>query len=133
MPWTSSSRYVAPDGTGDGPSCDRRPRHPRYYGVVPLAQVCHLAADAGDDASTLVPEDHGAGLLTVVHLVDLGVADAAGEELDRRLVRLRIGDLQLVDEERLIDADLDGCPASHGFSWQVSSNRGERGGPPKAY
>ena len=70
-----------------------------------------------------MPEDHGAGLLTVVHLVELGVADAAGQELDGGLVRLGIGDFQLVDEEGLIDADLDGCPASHFFSWEVSFGR----------
>ena len=92
-------------GHGCGAPANGRPRHPGDYGVVALAQVGHVAADSGDDAHALMPEDHGAVLPGVVHLVYLGVADAAGEELDRRLVRLRVRDFQLVDEEGLIDAD----------------------------
>ena len=123
----------SPTGSMCWAATDRRPGHPGDYRMVPLAKVRHFAAHAGDDAHTLVPEDRRAVLLGVVHLVDLGVADAAGEELDRRLVRLRVRDFQLVDDEGLIDADLDGCPASHFYSWQFSLGRASAAGPPKAY
>ena len=39
----------------------------------------------------------------------------------------------LVDEEGLIDADLDGCPASHFCSWLVSLGRARLPRPSGAY
>ena len=58
-----------------------------------------------DDAGALVPE-HGrrvAGRVGARRRVEVGVADAAGDEADEHLARARLGELDLLHDERLAE------------------------------
>ena len=59
-------------------------------------------ADGLDDACALVPEHRRrvAGGIGARRRVEVGVADAAGDEANKRLARLRLGELELLDGQR---------------------------------
>ena len=63
----------------------------------------HAVAHALDDACALVPEHarRVAGRIGARRRVEVGVADAARDEPDERLARLRLGQLDVLDDERL--------------------------------
>ena len=68
----------------------------------PGASESTPVADALDDAGALVPEDgrRVAGGVGARGRVEIGVADAAGDEPDEDLARLRLGQLDLLHLER---------------------------------
>ena len=63
----------------------------------------HAVADALDDAGALVAEHarHVAARIGPGRRVEVGVADAAGDEPHERLAGLRLGQLDVLDDERL--------------------------------
>ena len=73
-------------------------------------------ADALDDAGALVAEHAGrvAGRVGAGGGVEVGVADAAGGEPDEHLARLRLGEIDLLDDERACRTPRG---LLRGFSW----------------
>ena len=73
-------------------------------------------ADALDDAGALVAEDarRVAGRVGAGGRVQVGVADAAGGEPDERLTSLRLGQLDVLDDERLPELLQHGGADPHG-------------------
>ena len=70
--------------------------------MVPRLQRRDTVADPLDDTRALVPE-HGRRVARRVgarRRVEVGVADAAGDEPDEHLARLRLGEGDLLDDER---------------------------------
>ena len=86
--------------------------HPGNDGVVPLPYPRHGGSGAQHHAGGLVAE-RGRPRPGIVQFVDLRVADAAGEQLQDRLVRTRIGKIELIDDERLAAGGLDGGARGH--------------------
>ena len=81
--------------------------------------------DALDDAGTLVAEHAGrvAGRVGAGGGVEVGVADAAGGEPDEHLARLRLGEIDLLDDERAAEL-LEDCGADlHGASTKRPGGR----------
>src|SRR5262245_37864865 len=95
----------------DGPAID-----PGGDDVVAFPDVGDLTACGRHHPGGLMPQQRGEhgrsaavrGLGSSVHLVQLGVADAAGEKLDQDLVRLWVGKGYLVDDQRGVRFDDDG-------------------------
>ncbi len=79
-----------------------------------------VATHMRNDAGALVAQHPWQGRVSVVHLVELRVANAAREELDDDLVGLRVGDLQLIDYQSLFAGRLDRRYRFHGSShWMI--------------
>ena len=80
--------------------------------VVARLDERHALADRLDDARALVAEHarRVAGRVGARGGVHVGVADAAGGEPDEHLARLRLGELDLLDDERLPEL-LEHCGA----------------------
>ena len=74
--------------------------------------------DALDDAGALVAEHAGrvAGRVGAGGGVEVGVADAAGGEPDEHLARLRLGEVDLLDDERAAELLENCCADFHGAS-----------------
>jgi hypothetical protein len=73
--------------------------------VVARAQRGYIGADALDDPCPLVAE-HGRRVARGVGAggrVEVGVADTAGNEANQHLPRSRLGELDLLDSERLAE------------------------------
>jgi hypothetical protein len=68
----------------------------------------HAAADVRDDAGAFVAQAGWRRRVRVPHLVELRMADPGREEADDHLVRPRVRDLDLVDDERLAMPDVHG-------------------------
>ena len=98
------------------PASYRRAGHPGDDGMVAFFQVRDVRTHVGDDACAFVSQDHRPRSVGVVHLVELGMADAAGKELDQYLVRSGVGYLQLVHNESLPIAYIDSSFRPHGIS-----------------
>ena len=71
----------------------------------PTASEADVGPDLLDDPRSLVAEDRRrvAGGVGAGGGVEVGVADAAGGEADQDLARLRLGELDLLDGERLAE------------------------------
>ena len=69
-----------------------------------------------DNACTLVPEDGGrvAGWVNAGCGVQIGVADAAGDQPYQDLALLRLGKVELLDDQRLPEAFQDRGADLHG-------------------
>ena len=83
--------------------------------MIALRERGDALADALDDAGALVPE-HGrrvAGRVGARGRVEVGVADAAGDEPDEHLARPRLGQLELLNRERRAELLQDGGPDLH--------------------
>ena len=77
--------------------------HPGDDRVVALLDVAHMRAHRHHHAGALVSEHHRQRLVQrPVQLVQLGVAYAAGDELDRNVVGSDIGQFHLVDDKWLV-------------------------------
>ena len=74
--------------------------------------------DALDDTGALVTEDarRVAGRVGTGGGVEVGVADAAGGEPDEHLARLRLGEIDLLDDERAAELLEDCCADFHAAS-----------------
>jgi hypothetical protein len=72
-------------------------------------------ADSLDDAGALVAQDarRVAGRIRARRRVEVGVADTARVEPDERLALLRLGELDLLDDERLSELLEDGRSNLH--------------------
>ena len=86
-------------------------------------------ADALDDAGALVPEHarRVAGRVGAGGGVEVGVADAARGEPDEHLARLRLGEVDLLDDERAAELLEHCCADFHGASlprYRGDVNRG---------
>ena len=97
-------------------------------------------ADTLDDTGTLVPEHARriAGRVGAGSGVEVGMADAAGSEAHEHLARLRLGEIDLLDDERAPELLEDGCANSHAVSivadsgdvhGSVATDRASRPGP----
>ena len=83
--------------------------------VVARRDVAHAFADTLDDAGTLVAE-HGrrvAGRVGAGGGVEVGVADAAGDEPHQHLACLRLGEVELLHLERCTELLEDGRADLH--------------------
>ena len=71
--------------------------------MVARPDEADVRADGLDDAGALVSEHarRVAGRVCSRSRVEIGVADAAGGQPDERLPRFRLGELDLLDGERL--------------------------------
>ena len=78
-------------------------RSEQRHDVVALADEGHPVADTLDNAGTLVAEHarHVAAGIRPRRGVEVGVADAAGDETDERLACLRLLQLDVLHDERL--------------------------------
>ena len=74
-----------------------------------------VRADLLDDAGALVPENgrRVAGGIGARRRVEVGVADAAGHEADEHLARARLGELDLLHDERRAELLEDGGADLH--------------------
>ena len=81
--------------------------------MVTLLQVLDIASYLHDDSAAFMAEERWLGHGAVVHLVELRVADAAGDQLEHYLVGTRIGEIDLVDHQRLITGQENGGAGSH--------------------
>ena len=93
--------------------------------VVAGRNEAHAVADALDDAGALVPEHARriTGRIGTGGGVEVGVADAAGGEPDEHLAPLRLGEIDLLNDERAAELLENCCANSHGASlsrpWRV--------------
>ena len=89
--------------------------------------------DALDDAGSLVPEHarRVAGRVGAGGGVEVGVADAAGGEPDEHLAGLRLGEVDLLDDERAAELLENCCADFHGASLACSGARGEASASPR--
>src|SRR5579875_2047013 len=94
------------------------PRHPRYEDAITFANVRHLTAGSNDRARRLMPEQRGHRLARPVQLVQLRMADAGGEQPHEHLLRSRIAQLYLIDDERFAMFGEDRSPRTHRSSLQ---------------
>ena len=88
-------------------------RREQRHDVVARRDRRDVRADALDDACALVPE-HGrrvAGRVGAGRRVEVGVADAARDEADEHLTRARLGELDLLHDERPAEL-LEHCGAN---------------------
>jgi hypothetical protein len=71
--------------------------------VVARGERRDAATDRLDDPGALVPEHARciAARIRSGRRVEIGVADAAGDDPDERLARLRLRELDVLDDERL--------------------------------
>src|SRR6185437_11580868 len=91
----------------------RSPRHPGRDDVIAFLDVGDVLPHAGDHAAAFMAEAHGPGHGGVAQLVDLGIANTAGEVAHDDLVRAGIRDVDFVDYQRSPVLDLDGGLALH--------------------
>jgi hypothetical protein len=90
-------------------------RREERHGVVADGQVAHAAADRLHDPGAFVAE-HGrrvARRIGARRRVEVGVADAAGDEPDEHLARARLGQVELLHLERLAEPLQHGCAHLH--------------------
>ena len=101
--------------------------------VVARGDEGDTVADALDDARAFVAEDarRVAGRVGARGRVEIGVADAAGGEADEHLARLRLGEVDLLDDERASELLEDGGADFHAASI-VSASAGRRAHPPSS-
>ena len=92
--------------------------------VVARPQRRDVLADGLDDARALVTEDarHVAARIGARGRVQVRVADAAGDEADERLSRLRLGEVHVLDDERLPEL-LEHCGADPHAAPSVDAGR----------
>ena len=91
--------------------------------VVAGRERVDAVADPLDDAGALVPE-HGrrvAGRIGAGRGVEVGVADAAGDEANEHLARLRLGELELLHLERRAEVLQHGGADLHRAARSVAS------------
>src|SRR5262249_43828736 len=108
--------------------------HPGRDDVVAFRDVRDPVALGHDDAGRLVPQqrrEHGRCATVrclggAMHLVQLGVADPAGEQLQQHLIRLWIGERHVVDDQGSIRFDEDRGP---GARWHRVSSVDQNIGP----
>ena len=83
--------------------------------MVAGCERCDLLAHTFDDAGALVPEHRRrvAGRVRTGGGVEIGVADAAGDEADEDLARLRLGEVELLHLERRAELLQDGGADPH--------------------
>ena len=91
-------------------------RREQRHDVVARADQRDAVADALDDARALVPEHarRVAGRVGAGGGVEVGVADAAGDEAHEHLAGLRLLEVELLDDERLAEFLEDGGADLHG-------------------
>jgi hypothetical protein len=78
-------------------------RREERHDMVAQCEIAHTLAERLDDACALVAE-HGrrvAGGVDTGRRVQIGVTDTAGDEPDEHLAGLRVGELELLHDERL--------------------------------
>src|SRR5262249_56541679 len=93
-------------GTGWG-ALDRAPIYPGGHDMVAFLHVGDLAPFGNDHAGCLMPQQGGIdgrrasvrGLWRTMDLVQLGVTDTAGKEIDQYLIRLGIGEGNVIDDQ----------------------------------
>ena len=88
-------------------------RREERHDVVARLDGSDVGADALDDARALVSE-HGRRVARRIGArrgVEIGVADAAGDEADEHLTRPRLREIDLLDDERLPEL-LEHCCAN---------------------
>ena len=92
------------------PALRREERDDVIAGLQRRDAVAHVL----DDPGTLVPENgrRVAGGIRAGGGVQIGVADAAGDEPHEHLTRLRLGQLDLLHRERLAELLENGCADS---------------------
>ncbi len=114
-------------------------RDPRDHHAIALADMADFTPLRRHDAGRLVPEQEWALQIRVMELVELGMTDPRGIELDQDLVRVRVRQLDLLDRQPLSILDVDRrarlhwSPLSTAFcrrhSWSVPGSWPlERGG-----
>ena len=83
--------------------------------MVPGRHERHVRADPLDDPGALVAEDarRVTGRVRPGRRVEIGVADAARGEPDEHLARLRLGEVELLDDERLAELLEHRCADLH--------------------
>ena len=91
----------------------RRAGNPGYDCVVALADVRYVAPHVRHDARALVSHHGGPLGIGPVQLMQLRVADAARHELHDDLVRLRVRDLYVIDDEWFTMCNIDCSSALH--------------------
>ena len=89
---------------------------PGDHDAVALADVGDGAAGGDHHPGGFMAEEERTGERGVVHLVELGMADARREELDEHLFGARIGQLDLLDRELLSVLNIDGGAGLHAGS-----------------
>src|SRR6266704_3689878 len=85
---------------------DRSTIHPGGHDVVAFLHVGDLVAPGDDHTGRLMPQQGGIdgrratvrGLWRAMDLVQLGVTDTAGKEFDQHLIRLRVGESDIIDD-----------------------------------
>ncbi len=65
---------------------------PVDHDMIARADVCHPAANDLDDAGAFMPQDDGTGA-GILHVTEIGVAHAAGDDAHQHLVRAGVTDL----------------------------------------
>ena len=100
--------------------------------MIADGKVCHARPQRLDDARAFVPE-HARRIAARVgagRRVEVGVADPARRQPDERLARLRLRQLDVLDDERLPEllqncgADVQKCEVAPAGSWSYVSEPG---------
>jgi hypothetical protein len=70
--------------------------------MVAFGDVANVPTNVGDYSRAFVAETQWTMHVRPIHVVELGVADPAGEQFDDYLVRARVWDFDLVDDGPLV-------------------------------
>ena len=112
------SGFVRPSQSIGRPTVQKsqRPQFGRRMNThrSPACRVVDPVTDGLDHAAALVPEHDGErGGGVAEHPVQVGVADAGRLDPDAGLARARLGELDLLDLERLVGREHDRCSGAH--------------------
>ena len=100
--------------------------------MIALLHMPHIAADLFDDAGALMAIDGGQRAAPgAVDVMNVGVTDAAGLDLHLDVVRAGLGQLDILDHERLSELAADGgfhlTPPAE-IDWARAGDGAPRGG-----